>query len=286
MKKKNIVMIALFIVLFSSNTQAGIIGGKGSGIGKVVKIVKKIADQQLKMQIEQAQQGIQLAQQLQNQVQQIQNQMQSLQNEALNLKQLGKDITSGNLRTMNNAFDRILSLQSDAKSLFYQVEGFEKNFETIYSSDLELHGWLKGDVIAGQKKIKEQMDKVREQSRNAIYDAARSADYSAKTNADKRNIQTILQSSSSAEGALQAIQAGNNMLAAINTNISEMKDVLSSQIKLASTVQSEVNQVTAVDEASKEESKAEYETDQAARNKNLEEELENMEEIDITKWGK
>ena len=259
MKKINV----LIVFLICQVAAAGIFGGgRSSGIGKLVTIVTKIADQQLKMQIEQAQQGIQLAEQLQNQVQQIQNQMQSLQNEALNLKQLGKEISTGNLQSIDSAFDRILSLQSNAKSLFYQVEGFEKNFEKIYNSDLELHGWLKGDVVSGMKKIKDQMSKVREQSRNAIYDAAKSANYSAKINADKRNVETILQSSASAEGALQAIQAGNNMLATINTTLTDMKDILSSQVKLATTVQSEVNQVNSGDAASKEESEKEYEEDQ------------------------
>lgn len=284
MKKIKIFIVS---VLICQVAVAGIFGGGGSsGIGKLVSIVTKIGDRQLTMQIEQAKQGLQFAEQLENQVRQIQNQMESLQNEALNLKQLGKGISQGNINALEESFDRILNLQKNAKSLFYKVEGFEKEFEKIYSTDLELHGYLKDDVVSGIKEINKKMDKVREQSRNAVYDATKSADYSAKINADRRNIQTILESSATAEGALQAIQAGNNLLGSINQSLIDMKDILSSQIKFASTVQAEVNEVTATDAAIKEEAEKEYENVQKEANDKLKKELENMDEIDITKWGK
>lgn len=284
MKKIKLLIISLLICQLA---MAGIFGGGGSsGIGKLVSIVTKIGDRQLTMQIEQAKQGLQFAEQLENQVRQIQNQMESLRNEALNLKQLGKGISEGNLNSLEETFDRIINLQKDAKSLFYKVEGFEQEFEKIYSTDLELHGFLKDDVTKGIKDINKKMELVREQSRNAVYDAAKSADYSAKINADRRNIETILKSSATAEGALQAIQAGNNLLGSINQSLIDMKDILSSQIKFASTVQAEVNEVTASDAVIKENTEKEYEKAQNKANEELKEEINALGEIDITKWGK
>lgn len=277
----------LFIlILMSELCFAGIFGGGSSGIGKLVGIVTRIADQQLKMQTEQAKQGLQLAEQLQNQVEQIRNQMKSLENEALNLKQLGENISEGNIDSLEDTFNRIISLQNSAKSLFYKVENFEDEFEKIYSSDLELYGWLKDDVVNGMKKIDKQMEKVREQSRNAVYDAAKSANFSLKINADKRNIETILRSSKDAEGALQAIQAGNNLLGSINTTLLDLREILSSQIKLASTVQAEVNEVVSSDAQIKEQTENQYEKEQDKANEEVNTELEELEEIDITKWGK
>lgn len=277
----------LFIlILMSELCFAGIFGGGSSGIGKLVGIVTRIADQQLKMQTEQAKQGLQLAEQLQNQVEQIRNQMKSLENEALNLKQLGENISEGNIDSLEDTFNRIISLQNSAKSLFYKVENFEDEFEKIYSSDLELYGWLKDDVVNGMKKIDKQMEKVREQSRNAVYDAAKSANFSPKINADKRNIETILRSSKDAEGALQAIQAGNNLLGSINTTLLDLREILSSQIKLASTVQAEVNEVVSSDAQIKEQTENQYEKEQDKANEEVNTELEELEEIDITKWGK
>ena len=80
MKKK--LFILSLITILSINIEAGILGGGGSsGLGKILKIVTKISEQQHLMQLEQAQQSLQFANQIANQIEQIQNQMKSFQKE-------------------------------------------------------------------------------------------------------------------------------------------------------------------------------------------------------------
>lgn len=68
MKRK--LLLLVFTVILSFNTVAGIFGGGGSsGIGKLVTLVTKISDTQVKMQLEQIEQGLRQLEMLQNQAQ-------------------------------------------------------------------------------------------------------------------------------------------------------------------------------------------------------------------------
>lgn len=285
MKKK--LFILPLIILISLNTTAGIFGGGSSGIGELVKIVTKISEQQHLMQLEQVQQSLHLVQQIENQATQIQNQLQSLYNQALNLKALGKDISEGNLYAINQGIDKVLYLKAETQSIFYKANDLNEKFEKLYQNDIQIEeNFAKtNNVYEGIKENNKRLAKIREQTQHVVYDAMKQADFTPKLNADKRNIEMLMERSSTTEGALQAIQAGNAILGQLASILIDIREVLSTSLISASAIQAEINQNNSSEVIAREQIEKEYTDSQKNNEDEINKSLNKLEEFDISEWG-
>lgn len=286
MKKK--LFILSLITILSINIEAGILGGGGSsGLGKILKIVTKISEQQHLMQLEQAQQSLQFANQIANQIEQIQNQMKSLQNEAMNLKALGKEISKGNLDAINQGLDKILYLKAETQSIFYKSEDLNRKFSELYQNDIQIEKNFArtNNIYEGIKENNKRLAKIREQTQHVVYDAMKQADFTPKLNADKRNVEMLMERSSTTEGALQAIQAGNAILGQLASILIDIREVLSTSVISANAIQAEINQMNSSEVIAKEKLENDYVENQKNNEDEIKKSLDKLEEFDISKWG-
>ena len=96
--------------------------------------------------------------------------------------------------------------------------------------------------------------------------------FTAQLKSDKANLETLLNASSTTTGALQAIQATNNLLGQTNTILLDLKSVMSTMVKMNASVES----VKVTEDNAKEN---ELDTLEADLKKTMNEELQRYEEL-------
>lgn len=282
--KKKIVIIAMLLISTTIVFPKSI---SIKGITEILKIVTKMSEQQHLMQLEQAQQSLQFANQIANQVTQIQNQMQSLKNQALNLKALGKEISKGNLEAINQGLDKILYLKAETQSIFYKAEDINRKFSELYQNDIQIEENFArtNNIYEGIKENNKRLAKIREQTQYVVYDAMKQADFTPKLNADKRNVEMLMERSSTTEGALQAIQAGNAILGQLASILIDIREVLSTSVISANAIQAEINQNNSSEVIVKERLENDYNTIQEDNKNKIDDSLNRLEEFDVSQWG-
>lgn len=118
MKRK--LLLLVFTVILSFNTVAGIFGGGGSsGIGKLVTLVTKISDTQVKMQLEQIEQGL--------------RQLEMLQNQATNMLSIDGALAASQLMGLQNSFQTIINIQNQVSSKINDFNNFQNQFKSVYT---------------------------------------------------------------------------------------------------------------------------------------------------------
>lgn len=189
-------------------------------------------------QIESVKQTIEQVQHTKNQIEQLRNQLKQLENEARNLKQIGKDLSSGNLNSIKAGLDKILDLDAQVRSQFFKTKDFLTQFDTLYRTNEQLSDPYKISLEHGINENKRALDNVRKETSKVIFDTMKQAGYNPTVN-DKRNIEMLISKANTTEGALQAIQAGNNILGQMALTLVEIRNVLGKTAVMASAVNEE-----------------------------------------------
>ena len=255
---KKIIIYSFIVTVFTTNLNAGIFGGRGGGgFGKIVGIVTKISNTQLKMYTEEVKQGINQVEMVKNQVEQLQNQFQQLQNDAKNLKQIGRDLSSGNLNSIKMGLDKILDLDAQLTSSLFKSEDFLRQFNTLYRDNDQLSEPYKQGLEAGVNENRKVLANIRRETSKVIFDTMKNAGYNPTLN-DKRNIEMLISKANTTEGALQALQAGNNILGQMALTLVEIRNVLSKTAVMASAVSEETRTVTNMEEQKKQNTLNDY----------------------------
>ncbi len=199
-------------------------------------------------QVEAVKQTIEQVQHTKNQIEQLRNQFKQLENEAKNLKQIGQDLTSGNLDSIKRGLDKILDLDAQTRSQFFKSEDFIKQFDTLYKTNEQLSDPYKISLEHGIRENKRALENVRKETSKVIFDSMRQAGYNPTIN-DRRNIEMLVSKANTTEGALQAIQAGNNILGQMALTLVEIRNVLGKSVVVASAVAEETRQTVMTSEA-------------------------------------
>ena len=155
--------------------------------------------------------------QINNQIKQLQNQANSLLNEARNLQSLPVS-TLGELQAQ---VDQTRQLLSDAEGIAFDVTDIRKGFQQRY----------KGGALTGSAAEMVANAEARwKDSVGAFEDAMKvQAGIVSNMGGTRTSISTIVGASQSATGALQAAQAGNQLLAIQSQQISDLAAVMSAQ---------------------------------------------------------
>lgn len=222
-------------------------------------------------QIESVKQTIEQVQHTKNQIEQLKNQFQQLENEARNLKQIGKDLSSGNLNSIKAGLDKILTFEAQTRSQFFKAEDFMNQFDSLYRTDEQLSDPYKVSLEYGIKENKRALQNVRKETSKVIFDSMRQAGYNPTIN-DKRNIEMLISKANTTEGALQAIQAGNNILGQMATTLIEIRNVLGKSVVVASAVSEETRMTTQIVEEKTKQEMTKYEDE----NKTLQEKAKKL----------
>lgn len=155
--------------------------------------------------------------QINNQIKQLQNQATSLLNEARNLQSLPVS-TLGELQAQ---IDQTKQLLTEAEGIAYDVADIRKGFEQRY----------KGAAFSGPASALVANAVARwKDSVGAFEDAMKvQAGIVSNMGGTRTSISTIVGASQSATGALQAAQAGNQLLAIQSQQIADLAAVMTAQ---------------------------------------------------------
>jgi P-type conjugative transfer protein TrbJ len=156
-------------------------------------------------------------QQINNQIAQIQNQATSLINEAKNLANL----PVSTLSTLQQQVNQTRQLLSEAQRIAYDVQSIQQAFDGRY----------KGAALTGDHAQMVANANARwEDSVGALEDALRvQAGVVGNIDGARTSIDTLVGASQSASGALQAAQAGNQLLALQSQQLADLTAAVAAQ---------------------------------------------------------
>ncbi len=158
--------------------------------------------------------------QINNQIKQIQNQAQSLINQARNLANLPTNMLSGIQQDIN----RTRTLITQAQQIAYKVENIDQVFSQRYPSG-SLAGTSSGTLIANAQ--------TRWTDALAAYQDSLRTGATVTGNLDGTASQTsaLVTASQGATGALQAAQAGNQLIALETRQLADLTAMLAAQAR-------------------------------------------------------
>lgn len=155
--------------------------------------------------------------QINNQIKQLQNQATSLMNEARNLQ--GLPVST--LGTLQAQVDQTRQLLAQAEGIAFNVSDIQKGFGARY----------KGNALTGSAAEMVANAEARWKDSVGAFEDAMKVQAGIVTNmgGTQTSISTIVGASQSATGALQAAQAGNQLLAIQSQQIADLAAVMSAQ---------------------------------------------------------
>ncbi|HET6523140.1 P-type conjugative transfer protein TrbJ [Sphingopyxis sp.] len=155
--------------------------------------------------------------QINNQIRQLQNQATSLVNEARNLQSL----PTSTLRELQGQVDRTRELLGEAQRVAFDVGDIQKTFEGRY----------RGAALAGPQAAMVANAEARWNDSVGAFQDAMKVQAGVVTNmgAARQSISTLVTASQSASGALQAAQAGNQLLALQSQQLGDLAAAISAQ---------------------------------------------------------
>ncbi|SNT08641.1 P-type conjugative transfer protein TrbJ [Sphingopyxis indica] len=155
--------------------------------------------------------------QINNQIKQLQNQATSLVNEARNLQSL----PTSTLRELQGQIDRTRELLGEAQRVAFDVGDIQKTFDARY----------RGAALTGpQAALVANAEARWNDSVGAFQDAMKvQAGVVTNMGAARQSIGTLVGASQSATGALQAAQAGNQLLALQSQQLGDLAAAIAAQ---------------------------------------------------------
>jgi P-type conjugative transfer protein TrbJ len=162
-------------------------------------------------------------QQINNQITSLQNQTQMLLNQAKNLASL----PYSSLQTIEQSLARTQQLLNEAQHLAYDVNQIDQAFQRLYPQ-----GYT--GATSSQQLVSDA--KERWQNSLAAYQDALRVQAGAVGNLDTTRTETeaLVSSSQSAVGALQAIQAGNQLVALQTRQLADLTALIAAQSRAQS----------------------------------------------------
>ncbi len=165
-------------------------------------------------------------QQINNQITQIQNQAQSLINQARNLTNLPTSVLS----TIQQDIGRTRALITQAQQIAYRVENIDQVFSQRYPSG-SLAGTPSGTLVTNaQTRWTDALAAYQDSLRTGATVTGNLDGTAAQTN-------TLVTASQGATGALQAAQAGNQLIALQTRQLADLTAMLAAQAR-ANAIQS------------------------------------------------
>ena len=159
-------------------------------------------------------------QQINNQITQIQNQAQSLLNQARNLANLPTNMLS----SIQQDIDRTRALITQAQQIAYKVENIDQVFSQRYPSG-SLAGTSSGTLVAdAQTRWTDALAAYQDSLRTG-------ATVTGNLDGTRNQASTLVTASQGATGALQASQAGNQLMALETKQLADLTAMLAAQAR-------------------------------------------------------
>jgi type IV secretion system protein TrbJ len=178
-----------------------------------------------------------------NQAEQLSNQVQSLMNEAQNLANMDQNAASRTISNISGSLQKLKDLKSNVRGITMDYMKLESAWDSVYKKDFK--------DFSG-KSVKEYVDaagKALQQTNNATYDAMKAQGLVAQIDDDAANLDSLLRASNSANGALAAAQAGNQIAGVTSQQLMRLQHIVASSYRAQSSFYAEQAQREAMAKA-------------------------------------
>lgn len=158
---------------------------------------------------------------------QINNQIQSLQNQAQSLINQGKNLTRidfPELQALTQALQQIDRLMGQAQGIRLQVSGLDQQFRQLFPQSFGQTLRLNDQVIAARGRLDTAMTAYQ-------HTMTVQAQVAENVQADAQTLASIVAKSQGAEGALQAQQATNQLLALTAKQQFQIQNMMAAQYR-------------------------------------------------------
>lgn len=174
-------------------------------------------------------------QQVNNQIRSLQNQAQSLINQAKNLATIGFP----EIQAITSTLQQIDQLMGQAQGIQFRVDGLDQQFRALFPQSFNQALTMNGQVVAARTRLEAEM---------AAYKQTMGVQAQVVENvqADAQTLNGIVSRSQSAEGALQAQQATNQLLALTAKQQFQIQNLMAAQYR-AQTVEQARRAQAAID---------------------------------------
>jgi len=163
-------------------------------------------------------------QQVNNQIRSLQNQAQSLMNQAKNLTTTGFP----EIQAITQTLQQIDQLMGQAQGIQFRVDGLDQQFRALFPQSFNQALTMNGQVVAARTRLDTEM---------AAYKQTMGVQAQVVENvqADAQTLNGIVSRSQSAEGALQAQQATNQLLALTAKQQFQIQNLMAAQYRAEAT---------------------------------------------------
>ena len=158
--------------------------------------------------------------QINNQIRSLQNQAQSLINQAKNLTTIGFP----EIQAITQTLQQIDHLMGQAQGIQFRVAGLDQEFRALFPQSFNQAMTMNGHVVAARTRLDTEM---------AAYKQTMSVQAQVVENvqADAQTLNGIVSRSQGAEGALQAQQATNQLLALTAKQQFQIQNLIAAQYR-------------------------------------------------------
>jgi P-type conjugative transfer protein TrbJ len=178
-----------------------------------------------------------------NQAEQLSNQVQSLMNEAQNLANMDQNAAFRTISNISGSLQKLKDLKSNVRGITMDYMKLESAWDSVYKKDFK--------DFSG-KSVKEYVDaagKALQQTNHATYDAMKAQGLVAQIDDDAANLDSLLKASSSANGALAAAQAGNQIAGVTTQQLMRLQHIVAASCRAQSSFYAEQAQKQAMAKA-------------------------------------
>ena len=160
-------------------------------------------------------------------LQQINNQIQSLQNEATSLINQAKNLTTidfPELQALTQTLSQVDRLMGQAQGIRFQVSGLDQQFRRLFPQNFSQALRTNQQVIASRDRLDTAMSAYQ-------HTMIVQAQIAENVSADARTLSAIVAKSQGADGALQAQQATNQLLALSAKQQFQIQNMMAAQYR-------------------------------------------------------
>ena len=160
-------------------------------------------------------------------LQQVNNQIRSLQNQAQSLVNQAKNLTTINfpeIKAITQTLQQIDQLMGQAQGIQFRAANLDQQFRQLYPTSFNQALTLNGQVVAARSRLDTEM---------AAYKQTMGVQAQVVENvqADAQTLSAIVSRSQGAEGALQAQQATNQLLALTAKQQFQIQNLMAAQYR-------------------------------------------------------
>ena len=178
-----------------------------------------------------------------NQAEQLSNQVQSLINEAQNLANMDSYAAGRTINGIKSSLMKLSDLKSNVRGITMDYMKLESAWDSVYQKDFTAFNGKSA------KEYVEAADKALKQTNNATYDAMRAQGLVAQIDDDAANLESLLNASNSAKGALAAAQAGNQIAGVTSQQLMRLQHIVAASYRAQSSFYAEQAQKQAMAKA-------------------------------------